>query len=98
MPRKYSHYSFRPNCCRKTRKPMSSKLWFACFSASFLLCSAGFECGNAQTVDTAQEARVLVSQPVDETHRVTLRGNTRPEARRGHDRGAVSDNFPMEHM
>lgn len=29
---------------------------------------------------------------------VTLRGNTRPEARREYDRGIVADHFPMEHM
>ncbi len=28
----------------------------------------------------------------------TLAGNTRPEANRQNDRGAVDDSFPMEHM
>jgi len=29
---------------------------------------------------------------------VTLKGNTRPEARAQNDRGAVADDFPMEHI
>ncbi|HKS71629.1 MAG TPA: protease pro-enzyme activation domain-containing protein, partial [Terriglobales bacterium] len=40
----------------------------------------------------------MVSQPIDETHRVDLHGNTRPEVRPQNDRGRVADGFPMEHM
>src|SRR5216684_4187360 len=78
---------------------MRSKLGFAYFfSASFLLILSGFQFVNAQTLDTERGARVLVSQIIDEGHRVSLHGNTRPEARAENDRGAVTDDFPMEHM
>src|SRR5713226_3779464 len=78
---------------------MRSKLGFAYFfSASFLLILSGFQFVNAQTLDTERGARVLVSQIIDAGHRVTLHGNTRPEARAENDRGPVTDDFPMEHM
>lgn len=43
-------------------------------------------------------ARVLMTQAIDENQRITLRGNTRPEATRADDRGRVADSLPMEHM
>jgi len=43
-------------------------------------------------------ARDLITKPVDESRRVILRGNTRPEVRPEHDRGPVPDDFPLEHM
>jgi len=39
-----------------------------------------------------------ITQSVDETNRVPLPGNTRPEARLANDRGVVADDFAMEHM
>jgi subtilase family serine protease len=42
--------------------------------------------------------RDLITNEIDESRRVILRGNTRPEARREHDRGRVPDGFPLEHM
>jgi subtilase family serine protease len=53
--------------------------------------------GLAEVAPPAQ-ARALVQSPVDETQRVTLRGNVRPEARPQFDRGAVADDLPMQHM
>ncbi|HET9406631.1 MAG TPA: protease pro-enzyme activation domain-containing protein, partial [Candidatus Sulfotelmatobacter sp.] len=46
----------------------------------------------------AQPTTPLVNQYIDESKVVTLRGNTRPEAKPENDRGAVADNFRMEHM
>jgi subtilase family serine protease len=43
-------------------------------------------------------ARELITTEIDESVRVTLRGNTRPEANRANDRGHVPDDFPLEHM
>ena len=43
-------------------------------------------------------ARDLITREIDENPRVVLAGNTRPEARREHDRGRVPDDFPLEHM
>jgi len=43
-------------------------------------------------------ARDLITKDIDESRRVTLRGNTRPEANRANDRGRVPDDFKLEHM
>jgi subtilase family serine protease len=40
----------------------------------------------------------MVREPINESRRVTLFGNTRPEATPSNDLGRVADNFPMEHM
>jgi len=46
-----------------------------------------------------QRARILITEKIDESKRVTLRGNTRPEAHDpANDRGRVADAFPMTHM
>src|SRR5260370_24417690 len=42
--------------------------------------------------------QALITQRIDEAQRVTLAGNTHFEARPANDRGAVADEFPMEHM
>ncbi len=47
---------------------------------------------------SGRNARLLVTQKIDETKRVALKGNTRPEANFKNDRGAVADDFVMEHM
>ena len=39
-----------------------------------------------------------ITQQIDENKRVTLTGNTRPEANAAFDRGAVSDAFDVDHM
>src|SRR5208283_4429676 len=41
---------------------------------------------------------ILITQPIDESRLVRLRGNTRPEANADHDRGRVAADLPMEHM
>ena len=47
----------------------------------------------------AQSRRLpLVKDRIDESVLHTLAGNTRPEANRQNDRGAVADSLPMEHM
>ncbi|MGH9714723.1 MAG: S53 family peptidase [Candidatus Acidiferrales bacterium] len=48
--------------------------------------------------ESGQFGRPLITENLDENKMVTLRGNTRPEARRENDRGIVADNFAMEHM
>ena len=49
-------------------------------------------------VESGLHARPRVTQSIDETNRVALTGNTYPEARPANDRGAVANNFAMEHM
>ena len=45
-----------------------------------------------------EPTRPLITQPIDESKRVELPGNTRPEVNTGNDRGIVPDSLPMEHM
>ena len=77
---------------------MRRKLGFAFFPASFLLVLSSFQSVNAQALDTEPGAGALVSQIIDESDRVTLHGNTRPEASAESDRGPVANDFPMKHM
>ena len=44
------------------------------------------------------QRRDTITQEVDESRLISLRGNTRPETKRGNDRGYVGDDFPLEHM
>jgi len=46
----------------------------------------------------ASGEQAQVKGPIDETQRVTLAGNTRPEADAKNDLGQVDDSLPMEHM
>src|SRR6266446_1450257 len=52
---------------------------------------------NAQ-VESGLHARPRITQSINEMDRVALHGNTRPEVRPANDRGAVANDFPMEHM
>jgi hypothetical protein len=45
-----------------------------------------------------EPTRRLITQPIDESKRVELPGNARPEASADNDRGIVPDSLPMEHM
>jgi subtilase family serine protease len=49
-------------------------------------------------VNAGQRTRALITQEIDESRLLTLKGNTRPEANAVNDRGAVADDFQMEHM
>src|SRR6266436_3960788 len=49
-------------------------------------------------VESGVRARPRITQSIDETNRVALKGNTRPEANHANDRGAVANDSPMEHM
>jgi subtilase family serine protease len=48
--------------------------------------------------NTGRRAAPLIVSPIDENQRVTLRGNTRPEANAANDLGAVSNNLRLDHM
>jgi len=78
---------------------MSRKLGFAPFSISIAALGLLFS-GNSGSgqVASALPARTLITQNIDEGKRVRLTGNTRPEVNAENDRGAVADDFPMEHM
>jgi subtilase family serine protease len=49
-------------------------------------------------IESGRHARSRVTESIDETNRVALAGNTHPEARPANDRGAVANDFAMEHM
>jgi regulation of enolase protein 1 (concanavalin A-like superfamily) len=52
----------------------------------------------AAEAQSGSHARQLVTQNIDEGKLVELHGNTRPEAKAEHDRGAVDDDLVLEHM
>src|SRR5882762_7329610 len=52
---------------------------------------------NAQ-VESGLHARQRITESFNEMDRLTLQGNTRPEARLANDRGPVANDFAMEHM
>ena len=53
---------------------------------------------RAQSMGGVRQARPVIAQAIDERARLTLEGNTRPEASATNDRGAVADDLPLEHM
>ena len=48
--------------------------------------------------EAVRPARRLITQAVDSSRMVVLRGNTRPEANSANDRGAIAGDFRLEHM
>ena len=59
----------------------------------FLLVVTGGAYGQS-----GEETHALISQKIDESALVTLKGNTRPEVRFGRDMGLVSDSLQLSHM
>lgn len=53
---------------------------------------------SAAMADQAKHSRALITSAVDENSRITLEGNTRPEANAKNDRGIVSEDFALEHL
>src|SRR4029077_20391364 len=80
---------------KRKRRTMPSKLGF--FSVA-VLAAVVFAPSVCEQVETGARARPRIAQSIDETNRVALAGNTRPEARPVNDRGAVANDFAMEHM
>jgi subtilase family serine protease len=74
---------------------MIRKLGF--FSVVVLVAAFSAPSVGAQ-IESGRHARPRVAQSVDETNRIALSGNTRPEARPANDRGAVANDFAMDHM
>ncbi len=65
------------------------------FGALVLLSSGLVFCSAQANINPPQPR---IRSAIDESARVTLRGNTRPEATLSHDLGQVEDSLPMEHM
>jgi SAM-dependent methyltransferase len=49
-------------------------------------------------VSDAEAKRVLITQKIQESNLVALTGNTRPDANKKNDRGAVADDLPLDHL
>ena len=69
-----------------------------CSRAVYRLCSAPLVLSAVPFVQAETVRPVLITENVDETKLITLRGNTRPEAKAKNDRGRVADNLLMEHL
>src|SRR5215471_3887518 len=67
-------------------------------SICFVFVAAFTSIHSAIYAQVCPRARTLVTQSINETRLVTLRGNTRPEASPANDRGPVSKSFQMDHM
>jgi subtilase family serine protease len=77
---------------------MERKMGFASFFLGFLALACSSHLACAQGFDSTTHSRPLITQRIDETKRVPLAGNMRPEVNAANDRGKVADDFPMAHM
>src|SRR6266496_4794411 len=75
---------------------MSRKLGFAFLSILALVYAVSP--AHAQTVEMGRHSPPRITQKIDEGNRVRLAGNPRREAIAENDRGAVADDFRVEHM
>src|SRR6266404_5291765 len=79
----------------RERPAMSRKLRFFSVIVLAALVSAP---GVRAQIDSGVHARPRITEYLDETNRIALAGNTHPEARPANDRGAVANDFAMDHM
>jgi hypothetical protein len=77
---------------------MHVKPRLACVIGGILALACSSQFARTESTQSVQGPRALVTQNIDEAKLVTLRGNVRPEANAGNDRGPVVENFPMEHL
>jgi subtilase family serine protease len=77
---------------------MPSKTGFVSFFLGALMLAGSFQPAHAQGIDSGQHSRALITHKIDDGNRIPLSGNVRPEANAGNDRGAVAEDFPMNHM
>ena len=77
---------------------MLPKLGFPLLSVFLLVFAFAVSPADAQTVDIGRHSRPRITLNIDEEKLVQLAGNTRHEAKPENDRGAVADDFRVEHM
>ena len=77
---------------------MPRKTGFVSFFLGALMLAGSFQPAHAQGIDSGQHSRALITHKIDDSNRIPLSGNVRPEANAGNDRGAVAEDFPMNHM
>jgi subtilase family serine protease len=68
------------------------------FSTGLLLSVLFDSTGFSQRAGTIPPPRELITQAVNNSQYVALRGNTRAGANANNDRGIVADSLPLEHM
>ena len=68
----------------------------ACALAGLALLAAHQGISKAQA--NRRNKPILITQPINESKLIRLRGNTRPEARIEYDRGRVDDSLRLDHM
>ena len=73
-------------------------IWSIGRAAVIVTLVTAFHCGASAKAGPRASSRDLITHDIDDRQRVTLRGNTRPEATRENDRGPVPDDFKLEHM
>ena len=69
-----------------------------CASLPLAMLLFGAVTGELHAQTSGRRLQALIHERVDETKRVTLAGNTRPEASMENDLGPVPDDFRLEHM
>jgi subtilase family serine protease len=67
----------------------------SCAIAGLISVSTSWTIADAQSVGASGPQ---ITRSIDESNRVTLGGNTRPEANKANDRGAVPDALVLDHM
>lgn len=77
---------------------MHIKPRFARAFPMILALACASQIAHTASAQSGRHARVRVTQNIDEAKFVTLKGNVRPEAIAVNDRGAVPEDFAMEHM
>ena len=79
---------------------MKRKLAFIAAAVIFVaLAFTHKQISRLHAADAGERARILITEQIDESKLITLRGNTRPEAKVAeNDRGRVEDAFPMDYM
>src|SRR2546423_244712 len=82
---------------QKTRPAMRKPGWL-CFLTGALAVLSACPLVRGQERSHSRHAREVITQEVDENKRVTLHGNTRPEATAANDQGKVSNDTLIEHM
>lgn len=77
---------------------MARKLALVCLSLVALSLFTALRFSFQAQAQSGNQAPVLITQNIDESNLVTLKGNTRGEANGKNDRGMVADDLPMQHM
>lgn len=72
----------------------STALRLAAAALTFMVCASFAFAADS----TESHSRVLITTAIDNSSRITIEGNTRPEANAKNDRGILPDSYRMEHM